>query len=212
MLIQRKQSNKELRETKKSKSLVSIQGRLYIDCLVQSITKRGKILSRQLGENSGNMKDFNVIFDNAINNAIYKHMEEKGVSGGFVIHIYDHWIKYFNGNVKVKRVLEQEFKIIETKPYTRILKEEKIIKVKPYLRNNKPVKGYTRKKIKYTEQLVKGYQRKIPIGKAKYQNKVYFNDKELLKEDFTYKKTSSLRKDLEEINKVKRKRFVIDNL
>ena len=204
--------NKNLINKKKTKAILSLQGRLYIDCLVVSYKRGQKIISRQIGEDSGNMKNFDFHVQGAINNAIYKHMKEKNVSGGIVEIIYNYYIKYFNDDLNVKReYVKPPQKIVEVPATSRFIKrkvKEKVkINVKPHIRGGKKVKGYSREvtriKTINEEVLVKGYTYKKTIGKGYYKSKATFKGKEVLSEAFKTRRVSYLNKQLIGINKAK---------
>jgi len=223
----RKTKNEYIKGYNKTKAIVSVQGRLFVDCLVQTV-KNGKLYTtRQIGEASGNMKDFDRHYMRALDNAIYKHIDEvaeklnEKISGGRVINTYNHWIKYFNGDVKVKReYVKPKQKMVEVPSYTRIVKKEEVekkeIKVKPHIRNGKKIKGYTRtvkrEVTKFDEELVKGYTYKKSIGKGKYQSVVKYKGEEVLREQYKRRKTSTLDKELEMINKAKNKALFVDRI
>lgn len=217
----RKTTNEYLKERGSTKSIVSINGRLYIDCVVQSVVRGSLFTTREIGEASGNMKSFDFHYGNAINNAIYKHISKGGVSGARVIEVKDYWIKYFNDEVSVKRKLvKKPDKIIQVPPSSRIIsrkkREIKEVKVKSYIRNGVIVKPHIRKLVKeytiYDEVLVKGYSYKVSGGKGSYKNVVKFKDEVLLKEDYKRKSIKNLNKDLYDINKHKNRVSRVDDL
>jgi len=217
----RKTKNEYIKGYNKTKAIVSAQGRLFVDCLVQSVNKGRLKTTREIGEASGNMKDFDRHYMRALDNAIYKHISSGGVSGARVIKTYNHWIKYFNGDVTVKReYVKPRQKVIEVSSYTRIVKKEEVekkeIKVKPHIRNGKKIKGYTRtvkrEVTKFDEELVKGYTYKKSIGKGKYQSVVKYKGEEVLREQYKRRKTSTLDKELEMINKAKNKALFVDRI
>lgn len=217
----RKTKNEYIKGYNKTKAIVSAQGRLFVDCLVQSVNRGKLITTKEIGEASGNMKDFDRHYMRALDNAIYKHISSGGISGARVIKTYNHWIKYFNDDVKVKReYVKPKQKVVEVPSYTRIVKKEvtetKEIKVKSHIRNGKKIKGYTRtikrEITKFDEELVKGYTYKKLIGKGKYESVVRYKGEEVLREPYRRRKTSTLDKELEMINKAKNKAMFVDRI
>src|SRR6056297_2400554 len=212
-LKQRYHSNKELENTKKYKGIVPIQGRLYADCVVQSVNKGRLITSNEIGESSGNMMYFDNHYMRALENAIYKHFSSGGVSGARVIKINNYQIKYFNDDVKVKRVKKQDFKIIQVPPHTRIEKKKVKTKVKGYTRQDgTKVKGYTREKLRYVEVKVKGYERKVPKGRGSYATAVQFKGERVLTTPYKRRSIKHLNKELLNINIAKNKALFVDKI
>ena len=214
MLKQRIESNKNLEFRKSTKSILPIQGRLFVDCLVQSIKHRKLFTTRESGNSSGNMNYFDNHYMNALENAIHKHYSKGGVSGAVVIKVFNYRIKYFNDDVKIKRVIKREYKIIQVPTSSRIQKVTKKINVKGYIRKSGiKVKGYIRKKYKYKEIIVKGYQYKKPLGKkGKYVNNVYFKGNKVLSSNYKIKSTKYLNKELGFINEAKNKALFVDRI
>lgn len=216
-----KTKNEYLQQRTSTKTIVNIQGRLYIDCTVQSVVYGSLFTTQEIGEASGNMQDFELHYNRAINNAIYKHIARGGVSGARVIHIKNYWIKYFNDNVEVKRkYVKPPQKVVEVPSSTRIVKrtvkETKEVKVKGYIRNGVKVKPHTRtftiEKEVFEEQLVRGYTYKKTIGKGYYKSSVSFKGEEILIQGYKRRSVSSLNKDLLDININMNKASMIDKI
>ncbi len=128
-----------LREGKPTKRILPINGRLFVRVVVQS----GNVISNQTGENSGNMVNWDFLLQGAYNNALHKHVQDGGKSGGVIIKVLDYWIIYFNDRVTTKRVRR-----------TRSVVKKKTINVKSHFRNGVKVKGYKRVS---SREIVKGF-------------------------------------------------------
>jgi len=207
----RKTTNEYLRDRGSTKSIVSINGRIYVECRVESVKNGSLLVTTEIGEASGNMKAFDLHFNGAIYNAIKKHEFKKQVSGARVTKIYDYWIKYFNDEVEVKRKhIKPDVRVVEVKPYTRIIprrvKETKDLKVRGYVKSDgTKVKGYTRRVTKeytiYEEKLVSGYTYKQKVGRGTYKNVVKFKGEEILRERYKRRSVERLNDDLYGFNK-----------
>lgn len=115
---------------KGTKTRLDLNGRLFVDCTIRSVTAivRGEPLyrySREVGMASGNIKrDFDNIKYNAMDNALYNHVRKTGRSGE-VVKIHNYWIKYFelaDEKISMKRVR------IRGKYYSEIRKNGKYYK------------------------------------------------------------------------------------
>jgi hypothetical protein len=177
--------------------------------------------TEEVGEASGNMSNFDLHYNRALDNAIYKHISKGGKSGARVIKILDYHIKYFNDEVIVRRKLvKPKQKIVQVKSYTKIVpkrvKETKTINVKSYIRNSVKVKGYKRVITKeftiYKEILVSGYSYKKPVGRGYYNNVVEFKGEEFLREGYKRRSVQSLNSELRNINITKNKADFIDRI
>lgn len=94
-------SNKKLKDVTKSKSIRNMSGRLFVDVIVKSPMSysRGEpiyMTTREIGEASGNMKDFDNIKFNAVDNAFHKHVSKGGKSPVILHEFVNYWIKYFD--------------------------------------------------------------------------------------------------------------------
>lgn len=211
MLKQSYMSNKELENYNSRKGIVPIQGRLYLYCVVQSIVNMKLFTTSEVGESSGNMKNFDVHVFKAMDNAIYKHISRGGKTGARVIKVNNYEIKYFNDDVKVKRKLVKSYRVVNVPPSSRIVRKvekiEKVIKVKSHIRNGVKVRGYERRVVKekevFKEVLVKGYQYRVSKGKGSYKSVVKFKDKEIFTSDYKIRSLKSINKDVSMVNRAK---------